>query len=264
MNQQLPTATLTGMAQVSGGHFLYRASHRFREGGFILYDEGPRWVEVHPFAIDRYEVTNGEFRRFLAASGYRPAESHNFLRHWQGGFPEELANHPVTWVSLDDARAYAAWAGKRLPTDMEWQWAAQGADGRRWPWGMAFNPAYCNSDSSGTTPVDAHPANVSPFGVGDLVGNVWEWIDTVITDGWHRWCFIRGGSYYRATGSLWYAEGGAQPVDHHHKFLLMHPGLDRCATIGFRCVRSDGPTMSGWGTYQWAVDSTKDGLNFDD
>lgn len=233
------------MVAVPGGRFLYHATHRFMEGGFILFDEGPREVEIHPFLMDRYEVTNGDFRRFLDASNYRPAVVHNFLRHWQGGYPEALADHPVTWVSLEDARAYATWAGKRLPSDIEWQWAAQGSDGRLWPWGDESDWSRCNSDSPGTTPVAAFPGNRSPFGICDLVGNVWEWIDVVCSDGWHRWCFIRGGSYYRARGSMWYREGGAQPVNHHQKFLLMYPGLDRCATVGFRCVRTDGPTVSG-------------------
>jgi formylglycine-generating enzyme required for sulfatase activity len=195
------------------------------------------------FHMDRYEVTNAEFRDFLTASGYRPRDPHNFLRHWKGGFPEALADHPVTWVDLDDTRAYAAWAGKRLPTDVEWQWAAQGNDGRKWPWGDMFRTEYCNSETPGTSAVDAYPANSSPFNVRDMVGNVWEWIDVVCSDGWHVWCFIRGGSYYNARGSMWYAEGGAQPVNHHHKFLLMAPSLDRCGTVGFRCVRSDGPTV---------------------
>lgn len=231
------------MVWVPDGRFVYHATHRSREGGFILFEEGPREIEIAGFAIDRYEVTNAEFQRFLTESGYQATETRNFLRHWQNGFPEALADHPVTWVSREDARAYAGWVGKRLPTDIEWQWAAQGHDGRRWPWGMIFDPSHCNGDSSGTTSVDAFPENASPFGVRDLVGNVWEWIDDECTEGWHRWCFIRGGSYYSARGSMWYAEGGAQPVHHHHKFLLMYPGLDRCATIGFRCVRSDGPTV---------------------
>jgi formylglycine-generating enzyme required for sulfatase activity len=233
------------MIHVPNGHFLFQATHRWREGGFLMFDEGPREVEMQGFFMDRYEVTNADFRCFLEASGYQPAEPRNFLRHWRDGFPATLSDHPVTWVSLEDAHAYATWAGKRLPSDIERQWAAQGADRRTWPWGAEFDAAHCNSDSPGTTPVSTFPGNVSPFGVGDLVGNVWEWSNTVCTDGWHRWCLIRGGSYYRARGSMWYAEGGAQPAHHHHKFLLMYPGLDRCATIGFRCVRSTAPTVIG-------------------
>ena len=241
MRQSLPPDDVIA---VPGGTFHYHATHRFREGGLLHFDEGPRTVRIADFRIDRYEVTNADYQRFLDASGYRPSEPRNFLRHWQGGYPATLASHPVTWVSLEDARAYAAWAGKRLPTDMEWQWAAQGGDGRGWPWGNDFDPASCNADSPSTTPVDAFPSNISPFGVADLVGNVWEWIDAESTDGWHRWTFLRGGSYYAARGSMWYAEGGAQPTHYHHKFLLMNPCLDRCATIGFRCAWSIGPTVT--------------------
>ncbi len=225
------------------GQMTYQAQHRFREGGFVLYDEGPRRLNMLGFHIDRYEVTNADFKQFIDATGYAPDDPHNFLRHWANGFPEALADHPVTWVSLDDARAFAVWEGKRLPTDIEWQWAAQGSDGRDYPWGNTFNADYCNSDTHGTTPVHAYPANVSPFGVGDLVGNVWEWIDVICSDGWHEWCFLRGGSYYQAKGSIWYVEGGAQTVRHHHKFLLLAPSLDRSGTVGFRCVRSDGVTI---------------------
>ena len=240
----LPPTVPEEMVWVDGGQFHYQSTHRFREGGFILFDEGPRDIEIRGFLMDRYEVTNAEFRQFLEQSRYRPTVVRNFLRHWEEHGAESFPTHPVTWVSLEDARAYASWAGKRLPTDIEWQWAAQCADGRPWPWGQTFAPDLCNSDTAGTSPVDAYPQNISPAGVCDLVGNVWEWIDVVCTDGWHRWCFLRGGSYYRAKGSHWYAEGGAQPVNHHHKFLLMYPALDRCATVGFRCVRSNGPTVT--------------------
>lgn len=231
------------MVTVPGGMYTYQSVHRFREGGFVLFDEGPRPIEVYGFEIDKYEVTNAEYRAFLEATGYTPKEPRNFLRHWANGFPEALADHPVTWVDLNDARAYATWEGKRLPTDVEWQWAAQGADGRLYPWGSQFEADKCNSDTAGTTPIDSYPANESPFGVRDMVGNVWEWIDVVCSDGWHEWCFLRGGSYYKAKGSGWYTEGGAQPVNHHHKFLLVSPGVDRCGTVGFRCVRSETPTF---------------------
>src|SRR5687767_12589536 len=94
------------MVWIPPGRFQYLAYHRFREGGFVLYDEGPRQVEMLGFSMDRYEVTNADFRQFIEATGYTPDEPHNFLRHWNGGFPDHLADHPVTWVSLDDARAF--------------------------------------------------------------------------------------------------------------------------------------------------------------
>ena len=84
----------------------------------------------NPFYIDKYPVTNAEFKRFLDATHYHPTDDLNFLRDWKNGtYPEGWGNKPVTWVSLEDARAYAAWAGKRLPHEWEWQYAAQGADG---------------------------------------------------------------------------------------------------------------------------------------
>jgi formylglycine-generating enzyme required for sulfatase activity len=93
-------------------------------------------LAMKPFYIGRYPVTNAEFKKFVDAAGYRPKDDHNFLKDWRGGtFPEGWADKPVIWVSLEEARAYAAWAGRRLPHEWEWQYAAQGADGRLYPWG---------------------------------------------------------------------------------------------------------------------------------
>ena len=143
----------------------------------------------------------------------------------------------MTYVDLNDARAYARWAGKRLPTEEEWQYAAQGPDGRKYPWGNEMLPNRCNTgEPAGTTAVRAFPEGRSPFGLYDLCGNVWEWTESERSDGQTRFCILRGGSFYHAQGSDWYADGGPQPGDFAAKFLLMWPGLDRCATIGFRCA----------------------------
>ena len=80
------------------------------------------------------------------------------------------------------------------------------------------------------------PAGRSPFGLYDLCGNTWEWIESERTDGHTRFCILKGGSHFKAEGSDWYAGGGPQSNQHAEKFLLMWPGLDRCGTIGFRCV----------------------------
>ncbi len=242
-----------GMVAIPGGRIRLKTTFRVRECGF--YDSThphfaapfpalhrplsiEREVELRPFALDVCPVTNAEFARFLAATGYRPAEPTRFLRHWQGGAPPPgRERHPVVYVDLADARAYAAWAGKRLPTEEEWQWAAQGPDGRRYPWGPDWLPGRCNDGATGdTTPVDAFPEGRSPFGCLDLCGNVWEWTESERSDGRTRFAILRGGSFYRRGGSEWYFDEGPQPVDFAAKMLLWGPRLDRCANVGFRCA----------------------------
>jgi formylglycine-generating enzyme required for sulfatase activity len=160
------------------------------------------------YAIDRTPVTNAQYAAFLRASGYRPRQVEHFLQHWNGRErpPAGRDDDPVVFVDLDDARAYARWAGKRLPTEEEWQFAAQGSDGR------------------------------SSFGCLDMSGRIWHWTESERSDGRTRFAILKGGSSYRAVGSEWYFPGGPQPSEVSAKMLLMWPGLDRCATVGFRCV----------------------------
>jgi formylglycine-generating enzyme required for sulfatase activity len=162
----------------------------------------------------------------------------HFLQHWIDGRPPAgKEDHPVVYVDLDDARAYATWAGKRLPTEEQWQYAAQGPDGLKYPWGQDMRPGLCNGGEGGdTTGVHEYPGGQSPFGCLDMCGNTWEWTESERDDGRTRFCIIRGGSYYRAVGSQWYMDGGPRSNDFAAKFVLMWPGLDRCATIGFRCI----------------------------
>lgn len=197
-----------------------------------------RTIALAKYAIDVTPITNAQYLCFLRSTGYEPRHPENFLKHWQFGMPPAGRNdHPVVYVDLDDARAYAKWAGKRLPTEEEWQYAAQGPEALKYPWGNAMLPDRCNDggESGRTTSVTAYPEGRSPFGCYDMCGNTWEWTDSERTDGRTRFCIIRGGSYYTARGSHWYMDGGPQPTDFATKFLLMWPGLDRCATIGFRC-----------------------------
>jgi formylglycine-generating enzyme required for sulfatase activity len=207
-------------------------SYRYHTREFI------RTVKLRSFAIDETPVTNAAFAEFMRAVDYGPVEAANFLRHWSEGRPPAgQEDHPVVWVDLDDARAYAKWAGKRLPTEEEWQYAAQGGDNREYPWGSEMRDDCCNRGwSGGTTPVKAFPAGRSPFGCYDLCGNVWQWTESERSDGRTRFCIIRGGSYFSAQGSNWYVDGGPRPANFATKFLLMSPSLDRCATIGFRCA----------------------------
>jgi len=248
-----PAATAPeGMIKIPEGDFLFRVSGVEIEGGNDVgvdvqfpWENSPRrqhFQQMHlkPFYIDRYPVTNAQFKKFLDATHYHPAEAHNFLRDWKtGSYPEGWDAKPVTWVSLEDARAYAAWAGKRLPHEWEWQYAAQGADQRLYPWGNQWDSsAVPAAEQSRTqrppTAVDAYPRGASTFGLMDLVGNVWQWTDEY-QDKHTRAAIVRGGSYYQPQGSRWYFPQ-AYRLDEHGKYLLMAPSIDRSASIGFRCV----------------------------
>lgn len=212
-----PAAAIpSGMQRAAGGVIRQTTEHRNRECGFLSFPFiGHHWplphfheivsethvVELEPFAVDGAEVTNRQYALFLEATGYQPRQTTNFLKHWtEGAPPAGGEDDPVVYVDLDDARAYAEWAGKRLPTAAEWQQAIESGAagyGRR---------------------------------------RVWNWTESVHSDGRTRFCLIKGGADYQAEGSDWYADGGPRSPEFAAKFLLMWPGLDRCATIGFRCV----------------------------
>ncbi len=226
-------------------------SYRQRECGFYEYEgyipppdrihqqvSFNKEIRIDPYAIDITPVTNREFHVFMVESGYHPRDSMNFLNHWVDGKPPaNLFDHPVVYVSLEDARAYADWAGKRLPREEEWQFAAQGDQGLTYPWGNEFIPTRCNhGQTGGTTSVRQFPQGRSPFGCYDMCGNVWEWTESERFDEHTRYVILKGGSWFEAKGSEWYFQGGPQPADRSSKYILFWPGLDRSSTIGFRCV----------------------------
>jgi len=210
------------------------------------WEGAPRRFHDHPmhiksFWIDTYPVSNAQFKKFLDGTHYHPQDDLNFLRDWNNGtYPAGWDNKPVTWVSLEDARAYASWAGKRLPHEWEWQYAAQGTDGRAYPWGSTWNPEVVpvpdkSRTMRGPDAVDAHPSGASPFGVMDLVGNVWPWTGQFEDD--HTVAAIlRGGSYYQPQGSEWYFPQ-AYKLHEHGKLLMTSPGMDRSGALGFRCAQ---------------------------
>jgi formylglycine-generating enzyme required for sulfatase activity len=207
---------------------------------FIPYPESnPETVHaIDSFLIDKYPVTNEQYYRFINEAGYMPRDTVNYLKHWSNGIYElGKEKYPVVWVSLEDARAYAEWEGKRLPTEAEWQLAARGTDNRLWPWGDEFHGTKCNNAFGRPTPVDAFSKGQSPYGVMDMVGNVWQLTGDVYDNGTYYFVIMRGGSYYKPTSSWWYVQGGPQPLDKRQMLLLVSPGFDRNATVGFRCVR---------------------------
>jgi formylglycine-generating enzyme required for sulfatase activity len=181
---------------------------------------------------------------YLKSTGYAPADRYRWLENWGGGAatgtpPAALLDVPVTYVGLSEARAYCAWKGARLPHEHEWQYAAQGTDGRTFPWGSAKDQSKFPTPTTGTVfggpeRTTAHPGGASPFGVQDLVGNVWQYTDE-FTDAHTRAVVVKGGSNYRPSGSMWYFPQALE-LGTHNKMFLMSDRYERAGTVGFRCV----------------------------
>jgi gamma-glutamyl hercynylcysteine S-oxide synthase len=249
---KVATAAPAGMVRVAGGEFNFQVHGIEIEGGndpgvdvqYPWEDSARRFhshrMSVHSFYIDRTPVTNAEFKKFLDATKYHPKDDHNFVHDWRDAkYQDGRGRKPVTWVAIEDARAYAEWAGKRLPHEWEWQYAAQSSDGRVYPWGNEWNTNMLPSADLGPVrrapaEVDAFVNGASPFGVLDLEGNISQWTDEY-RDEHTRAAIIRGGASYQPRGSIWYFPQTYR-LDEHQKYLLMAPGRDRAGTIGFRCV----------------------------
>lgn len=186
--------------------------------GVFLFGEEKEKVETKEYFIDVYPVTNVEYKKFVEATGHPDPAS------WRNGnWPTGKENHPVVEVNWASASAYAEWAGKRLPTNEEWEKAARGIDGRIWPWGNEFDREKCNTYSGDTTPVGQYsPQGDSPYGCQDMAGNVWEWIG--------------GGkpSQLRAPlrGGDWL--DGAEEARTFH--VRMHTPHRKNPFVGFRCA----------------------------
>lgn len=189
----LPIETLTTdkdaavMVFVPAGEFLMGTSDADIEQYKVLFplrnisrfdNERPqRTVFVDAFYIDRTEVTNRQYKQFLAETGYEP-------KHYLDYLPYNAPDLPAAVLEWEDAVAYAEWAGKRLPTEAEWEKAARGTDGRFWPWGNEWDATKLSgNDGTGlkdgykqTAPVAQFPQGASPYGALDMAGNLWEWV----------------------------------------------------------------------------------------
>lgn len=230
-NQTAPTPPAE-MVYVPGGEFM------MGYGAGELQERPAHKVAVNSFFIDRNEVTCEEYSIFISATGHRAP------KWWENGhYPEGYARRPVTGIDWDDANAYAAWAGKRLPAEEEWEFAARGTDGRRYAWGNEWRPNMANDISSKlahTTDVGSYPAGASPFGANDMIGNAWEWTasDYVPYPGGQLPVNNLAGPLKTIRGSSF---GGDQ--DHATAtFRLGWPARDEknYSRTGFRCVK-DAP-----------------------
>jgi len=222
----------------------------------VDYPQEP--VDMPAFYMDKHPVTNSQYKAFLEATHYRPLDTLRFLKHWEGGaIPVGQENFPVIYISYEDAQAYARWAGKRLPTELEWQYAAQTADLREWPWSrdakvekqetwvtntltvtqLKVETGVVHTQNGELYPVGAYPAGANPHGLEDLVGCVWQMTNDCYDNGTNRFIILKGGSYFAAASSWWYVEGGPRPLHYTQKLLRIAPGWERSSTVGFRCVQ---------------------------
>lgn len=205
----------------------------------LYLDQQPqRRVNLEAFYIDRYEVTNKEYKRFVEAAQYP-----DYPAHWvEGTYPEGLADHPVTNVKWAQAMAYALWARKLLPTEEQWEKAARGTDGRIYPWGNEYTKGMANLEIDGarqTAPVGIYPKDVSPYGVNDMAGNVMEW-----TLDWYRaypgsaYQSQRFGKYFKVLRGTGFQKAGHYFLE-AYRYVFFRTEVDPdefFENVGFRCV----------------------------
>ena len=191
------------MTRVPAGKFIMGSKEAYGA-------ETPRRIHTDAFLIDRFPLTNGQYRRFVEAGGYRERQ-HWSEEGWQWKEEEKISgpsalddsqfgisSAPVVAISWYEAQAYANWASKRLPTEQEWERAARGdSDAREYPWGDEFETDRCNTSEGNIdqpTPAGSYPDGISPHGCYDMIGNVWEWTESLYEkDKSDR--VVRGGSW---------------------------------------------------------------------
>ncbi len=204
-----------------------------------------RIVYVDTFYIDRLEITNRQFKGFLAESGYVPVL-------YLDSPPHNAPDLPAVVLAWEDAAAYAAWAGRRLPTEAEWEKAARGTDGRIWPWGNDWDPTKLSgNDGTGlvdgyaqTAPVGRFPQGASPYGALDMAGNLWEWVsDWYAPDFYLTGPAINPQGPETGDGHVLRGGGWAESFD-YTRYAKRRGGNPGSLLRGFRCAM-DPPAGGG-------------------
>lgn len=225
---------LKDMVRIPEGEFLMGTDDRLR-------DEKPAHVVyIDAFYIDIYEVTNADYKRFVDKTGHAPPND------WEAEtYPEGHERHPVIFVDWYDSKAYCEWRGKRLPREREWEKAARGTDGRVYPWGDEWDLNKSNNPLAGregTVPVGSFESGKNQFGLYDMSGNVWEWVDEeyfphpgsdyVNPEFGSHYKLLKGGSWWDC---MFYGCGISAPM---YNRSLFEP-VTKSDSYGFRCAADD-------------------------
>lgn len=212
--------------------YIYRTPERFA-------DEQPQHiVYLDAFYIDKYEVTNAQYREFIEATGRKPSI-------YLDVEPYNDPDQAVMGVSWEDANAYAMWRGKRLPTEAEWEKAARGTDGRYWPWGNEWDATKLNANDAGavdgyvyTAPVGSYPQGVSPYGVHDMAGNVFEWVSDWYDKNYYKYS-PKINPQGPISGQNHVARGGSWDVNNDFTRCASRFGISPGSLlVGIRCAKS--------------------------
>ena len=253
----VPTAP-AGMVKIPGGNFTFKATNGDEFIPYPKQDVDSSFL-MKPFFMDQFPVTNAQYKNFIETSHYKPSDPTNYLKHWKNGQIKKGEEQlPVVYVSYEDAKAYAKWAGKRLPTELEWQYAAQTPEMNEWPWRQTtpvkrkiefvnatlsatsiegIDSAMCNLGDGKLHPVGSFPKGANPYGLQDLVGSVWQLTNDLYMNGSYRYIIMKGGSYFKPSSSWWYVQSGPRELHYRQYLLRVSQGFERNATVGFRCVK---------------------------
>jgi len=252
-----PSAIQQNMAKIEGGKFIFKRTHG---DDFISYPPvlDSTAISIASFWMDKYLVTNEDYHQFIQESKYQPVDTVNYLKHWVAGAP--LATDykkPVVYIGYEDAKAYAQWNHKTLPSEIQWQYAAQTPALHEWPWKQekpvtreveeitgtlstvnikGIDASLCNLGNGILDTVGTYPKGVNANGLYDLVGSVWQLTSSEYSSGSYQYIIMKGGSYFKPSGSWWYVQGGPRELTYAQYLLRLSQGFERNGTVGFRCI----------------------------